>query len=78
MGIFGPSNWEQFLPIGKRGYRQRVIHSDLACSPCFHFIGNDAPWVPNTCYTRACLKAIGPEDVLTAAVELLQDPRETL
>ena len=75
VGIFGPSNWEQFEPIGKRGYRQRLVHSDLACSPCFHFVGNDAPWVPNTCFTRACLKAITPEQVLNAAVELLQDPR---
>jgi lipopolysaccharide heptosyltransferase II len=76
VGIFGPSNWEQFRPIGKRGYRQRVVHSDLACSPCFHFVGNDAPWVPNTCYTRACLKAIAPEQVLDAAVELLQDQHD--
>jgi lipopolysaccharide heptosyltransferase II len=75
VGIFGPSNHEQFKPIGKRSYRQRVVHSNLACSPCFNFIGNDAPWVPNTCYTRACLKSIEPEQVFAAAVELLQDPR---
>ncbi len=76
VGIFGPSNWEQFQPVGKRGYRQRIVHSDLACSPCFHFVGNDAPWVPNTCFTRACLKAISPEQVLQATIDLLQDPRE--
>jgi lipopolysaccharide heptosyltransferase II len=75
VGIFGPSNWEQFKPIGKQGYRQRLVHSDLACSPCFHFLGNDAPWVPNTCFTRACLKAISADDVLRATVDLLQDPR---
>jgi hypothetical protein len=27
--------------------------------------------VPNTCYTRACLKSIAPDDVLRAATDLL-------
>jgi lipopolysaccharide heptosyltransferase II len=76
VGIFGPSNHEQFRPIGKPTYRQRLVHSNLPCSPCFHFIGNDAPWVPNTCYSFACLKAISADDVTEAALELLQDPRE--
>jgi lipopolysaccharide heptosyltransferase II len=76
VGIFGPSNFEQFHPIGKRSYRSRIVHSDLPCSPCFNFIGNDAPWVPNTCYTRACLKAISVDHVLDATVELLRDKRE--
>lgn len=76
VGIFGPSNYQQFHPIGKSNYRQRIVHSNLACSPCFNFIGNDAPWLPNTCYSRACLNSIMPEDVVQAAMELLQDPRE--
>ncbi len=71
VGIFGPSDWNQFHPLGKPGYTQRVVHSDLPCSPCFHFLGNDPPWVHNLCYTRACLKAIAPQQVLDAAVELL-------
>ena len=75
VGIFGPSNTKQFQPIGKRSYRQRVVHSNLPCAPCFNFIGNDAPWVPNTCYSFACLKAITAEEVAQAAIELLQDPR---
>jgi ADP-heptose:LPS heptosyltransferase len=75
VGIFGPSNAEQFRPIGKRGYRQRIVRSELPCSPCFHFIGNDAPWVPNTCYSFACLKAISADQVLDAAAELLGDTR---
>lgn len=77
VGIFGPSNFEQFHPVGKHNYRSRIVHSDLPCSPCFNFIGNDAPWVPNTCYTRACLKAISVTQVLDAAVDLLQDKRDT-
>ena len=76
VGIFGPSNQEQFRPIGKPTYRQRLVQSNLPCSPCFHFIGNDAPWVPNTCYSFACLKAITSEEVMQAALELLQDPRD--
>lgn len=77
VGIFGPSNFEQFHPIGKRNYRQRIVHSTLPCSPCFNFIGNDAPWVPNNCTSAACLKAISPDIVLRAAVDLLQDPRDS-
>ena len=71
VGIFGPSDWNEFHPVGKTGYQHRVVHSDLACSPCFRFLGNDAPWVPNTCYSRACLKAITPQQVMAAASELL-------
>ncbi len=76
VGIFGPSNPEQFRPIGKPTYRHRLVQSNLPCSPCFHFIGNDAPWVPNTCYSFACLKAITSDEVMQAALDLLQDPRE--
>jgi ADP-heptose:LPS heptosyltransferase len=76
VGIFGPSDVRHFQPIGRRNYRQRTVHSQLPCSPCFRFVGNDAPWVPNTCYSFACLNAIDPEQVVTAAVELLDDTRE--
>ena len=71
VGIFGPSDWNEFHPVGKIGYQHRVVHSNLACSPCFRFLGNDAPWIPNTCYSRACLKAITPQHVMEAATELL-------
>ncbi|MGH2516125.1 MAG: glycosyltransferase family 9 protein [Ktedonobacterales bacterium] len=76
VGIFGPSNVKQFQPIGKRSYRQRILHADLPCSPCFNFVGNDVPWVPNTCHSFACLNAISSDEVAQAAIELLQDPRE--
>lgn len=75
VGVFGPSNVEQFKPIGKRSYRQRIVHSNLPCAPCFNFIGNDAPWVPNTCYSFACLNAIPADVVAQAAMDLLQEPR---
>ncbi len=77
VGIFGPSDWNEFHPVGKTGYQHRVVHSNLACSPCFRFLGNDAPWVPNTCYSRACLKAITPQHVMDAASELLAQRTES-
>jgi len=76
VGIFGPSNIEQFHPIGKRSYRHRIVHSNLSCAPCFNFIGNDAPWLPKPCHAGACLNAISSDEVAQAAIELLQDPRE--
>ncbi len=71
VGIFGPSDWSEYTPVGKPGYHQRVVHSDLPCSPCFRFVGNDPIWLPNPCYTFACLKQIGSGRVLSAALELL-------
>jgi ADP-heptose:LPS heptosyltransferase len=76
VGVFGPSNYQQFAPVGKRNYRYRLVRADLPCSPCFHFVGNDAPWVPNTCYSFACLKAVTPRMVVDAAIELLEDTRD--
>ncbi len=75
VGIFGPSDYRHFQPIGRRNHRQRIVHSTLSCSPCFRFIGNDAPWVPKTCYSNACLNSIQPEQVARAAMELLEDSR---
>ncbi|HEY7357134.1 MAG TPA: glycosyltransferase family 9 protein [Ktedonobacterales bacterium] len=72
IGIFGPSNIQQFHPVGQPGFRFLAAHRDLPCSPCFHFVGNRPPWQVNLCYSRQCLKAISPEDVLASAHELLQ------
>ena len=73
VGIFGPSNFTQFRPVGNPHHRQRILHSNLPCAPCFNFIGNDVPWVPNTCHSFACLKAISVEEVENAALDLLRD-----
>ncbi len=73
VGIYGPTSAQEFGPVGRMGYRQRVVHAGLPCSPCFHFVGNNAPWVPNLCYSYACLKAIQPEDVIAAATSLLTE-----
>jgi ADP-heptose:LPS heptosyltransferase len=73
VGIFGPSDWAEFAPASPRGPAPRVVHSNVACSPCFRFVGNDPLWKVNTCYSFACLKAITPEAVLLTAMELLAE-----
>ncbi|MEO7000954.1 MAG: glycosyltransferase family 9 protein [Ktedonobacterales bacterium] len=71
IGIYGPSDWREFSPVGRTGYRSKLVHSSLPCYPCFRFVGNDAFWYHNPCYTYACLKAIPPEEVIASVEELL-------
>jgi ADP-heptose:LPS heptosyltransferase len=71
-GIFGPSNIQQFHPVGRPGYRFIAAHRDLPCSPCFHFVGTQPPWQVNLCRSRQCLKAIPAEDVIASASKLLK------
>ncbi|HEX9039362.1 MAG TPA: glycosyltransferase family 9 protein [Ktedonobacterales bacterium] len=73
IGIYGPSDWKEFAPVARPGYRGRMLHSDLPCSPCFRFVGNRPLWQINTCYTYACLKAISAPRVLETAAELLAE-----
>jgi ADP-heptose:LPS heptosyltransferase len=73
VGIFGPSDWVEFAPTSAKGPTPRVVHSNLACSPCFRFVGNDPLWRVNTCHSFACLNAITPEAVLATATELLAE-----
>jgi ADP-heptose:LPS heptosyltransferase len=73
IGVFGPSDWVEFAPTSPKAPTPRVIHSDLACSPCFRFVGNDPMWKVNNCYSFACLTAITPDAVLATATELLAE-----
>lgn len=73
VGIYGPSSVEQFHPVGPETHRHRVLSADLPCGPCFQFVGNTPPWVPNACHSFACLKAIRAEEVIEAATALLAD-----
>ncbi len=73
IGIFGPSNIQQFHPVGQPGFRFIAAHRNLPCSPCFHFVGNRPPWQINLCRSRRCLKAISADEVLASAHELLQE-----
>lgn len=77
IGVFGPSDWTEFKPVGRPGYRGRVVHSDLPCSPCFRFVGAAPLWHINTCYSYACLKAIDAREVIDAAIDLLEVPAST-
>lgn len=71
VGVYGPSDWREFHPVGRIGYRSQLLHADLPCAPCFRFVGNAPLWQVNTCYSYACLKAIDTRRVMEAAVELL-------
>ena len=53
VGIFGPSSVAQFAPVGGPRYVSRTVHASLPCSPCFHFVGSEAPWLPNPCQSFA-------------------------
>ena len=77
IGIYGPSDWQEFSPVGRPGYHGRALHSTLACSPCFRFVGNAPLWEVNTCHTYACLNAIAAPRVLDAAIELLSGGAST-
>ena len=71
VGVYGPSDWTEFHPVGRPGYRSQILHANLPCAPCFRFVGNAPLWQVNTCYSYACLKAIDTRRVMEAAVELL-------
>src|SRR5262249_33554434 len=73
IGGLGPSNIDPFHPVRQTGFCFVAARRALPCSPCFHFSGNRPPWQVNLCYSRNCLKAIPPEDVIASAQELLQD-----
>ncbi|HLY31775.1 MAG TPA: glycosyltransferase family 9 protein [Ktedonobacterales bacterium] len=73
IGIFGPSDWNHFAPVGHAGYQSKALHSDLPCSPCFHFVANDPLWKQNFCYSYACLKAISSQQVFETATGLLRE-----
>lgn len=77
VGIYGPSDFVEFQPVGRPGFRMRALHSDLPCAPCFRFIGNAPLWQINPCYSYACLKAIDSRQVLAAAVDLLRSGERT-
>ncbi len=69
VGIYGPSNVANFGPYG---VDHAVVHSDLPCSPCFHFIGSIPFWKRPLCRASRCLEAVTVEKVLAAALSLLE------
>ncbi|MBI4497214.1 MAG: glycosyltransferase family 9 protein [Chloroflexi bacterium] len=68
VGIYGPSNPEQFAP---RSPRAAMVRSGRPCAPCFHFVGTQAVWDRPWRFTAPCMAEITPERVIMAAVALL-------
>jgi len=71
VGIYGPSNPTHFRPVGE-DHRHISVCSNLPCSPCFHFIGNEPIWQRNLCYSYRCLKEISVADVVAAVQQILE------
>ena len=59
VALFGPTDHEVNAPSLKN--RNIIVRREVACSPCREF----------TCSSRACMKAIDCEEVLGAAIKLL-------
>ncbi len=70
IGLFGPTNPEQFHP-----YRQslhRYIYKKLSCSPCYRFGGGFWQYLPR-CTKAYCMEAIKVDEVL----EMIMDKTST-
>lgn len=68
LGIFGPSDPYNYHPVGRH---VAVVRSDLACSPCFHFVGSATVWGGSQCRDNQCLHLLAPNRVVMAAHALL-------
>lgn len=63
VSLFGPGREKKW---GPRGKQHRIINKNLSCSPCTTF-GTTPPCRKNT----ACMQQIMPDEVIKAALELL-------
>ena len=68
VAIFGPSNHRAWGPWPRDG-RHIILRADLPCSPC-SYVGFSVGQREG-CEAMTCMKAVTPEMVLKAAVELL-------
>ncbi|MCX5885109.1 MAG: glycosyltransferase family 9 protein [Proteobacteria bacterium] len=59
VALFGPTDHRVNAPSPRN--RNIIVRKDLACSPCREF----------RCASRECMEAVTPEEVLDAAIELL-------
>jgi len=69
VGIYGPSNLDNFRPLGGR---HLAVQKKLSCTPCFHFIGSIPFWRRTYCRRCHSLEALEVSEVLAAAEELLE------
>lgn len=75
IGLFGPTNPEQFFP-----YRQpihRYIYKKLTCSPCYRFGGGIWQYLPR-CSRGYCMEAIKVEEVLGLVMDDISAEMNTL
>lgn len=75
IGLFGPTNPEQFFP-----YRQplhRYIYKKISCSPCYRFGGGLWQYLPR-CSKAYCMEAIKVEEVLRLAMDKASNEVNTL
>ncbi|MBI2909696.1 MAG: glycosyltransferase family 9 protein [Chloroflexi bacterium] len=68
VGIYGPSNTHNFHPFG---VPHVIVHKEVPCAPCFHFLGSTAFWQRSFCRRCRALDAIQVADVIEAAEALL-------
>lgn len=61
IGLFGPTNPEQFFPY--RHPLHRYIYKKISCSPCYRFRGGPWQYLPR-CSKAYCMEAIKVEEVL--------------
>ncbi|MCX6023433.1 MAG: glycosyltransferase family 9 protein [Chloroflexi bacterium] len=69
VGVYGPSNPDQFAPCSPAG---EVVRSGRPCSPCFHFTGTQAFWEHPVCFRPRCLEEVTTEMVLAAVERALR------
>jgi ADP-heptose:LPS heptosyltransferase len=69
VAIFGPTFADRFGPKDLK--KNRVIHSHLACNPCWH------PDTPIGCEERNCLKRVEVDEVLMVIDELHRESMNT-
>jgi ADP-heptose:LPS heptosyltransferase len=72
VALFGPSHVERYGPLAAR---QRILRVDLPCSPC-----GRVRLPPQRCrgHVPDCMDGIQVDAVVTAVVELLDEPAGTL
>jgi ADP-heptose:LPS heptosyltransferase len=68
VGVFGPTSLVNYRPVGPC---VEIARSDLACSPCFHFVGSHPLWAGSRCRVPSCLHALPVDAVLDATARAL-------
>lgn len=68
VGIYGPSNPDNFHPFG---VEHIIVRKERPCAPCFHFIGTNPFWQRTSCRRCKAFDEIKVADVMQAVETLL-------